>query len=296
MKNGQVLDSLIHHSRYRLASCWQKPIINFVRFVRNQLRKRGLKFDETSEYRSVEIFHQKGFLIVSGEGVGEQLADYGIYEESLTEAAVRLIKPGMTVIDVGCHLGYYTTLFAVLVGENGCVTSFEPTPSTRKLTKLNSDRYHQTNVRPEALWSSEGILTFRDYGLKWFAFNSFTKAKSDLISTEAKEIQVPTITLDRLRKVDGRRIDLIKIDAESAEVEILKGSQDILALDRPVISIEMGDRAENCQSLTIFEIFKKAHYQPWEYGNGKFRLHQPRNWYTYDNLIFAPLEHDLSKR
>src|SRR4051812_40132089 len=173
----ELLRSFTARLAYRPAGPWKKPLLDPARFVRNQLRFRGLVPRRNGQSRRVDAFHLPQFVVINGEAVSEEIASYGIYEENLTAAFLRLIKPGQTVVDIGMHLGYYTTLFAVLVGGNGHVHAFEPTPSTREIAKLNVGRFDQVTVYPKAVWSSIKQLTFHDYGLRWMGFNSFTEAR-----------------------------------------------------------------------------------------------------------------------
>ena len=56
------------------------------------------------------------------------------YEPRKLEVMERLLKPGMTFVDVGANLGYFTLLAAKLVGPEGRVIAFEPHPdNTRRL-------------------------------------------------------------------------------------------------------------------------------------------------------------------
>lgn len=41
----------------------------------------------------------------------------GVYERFQTELFRRTVKPGMTVVDVGAHIGYYTVIAARRVGS-----------------------------------------------------------------------------------------------------------------------------------------------------------------------------------
>src|SRR5438105_2114286 len=45
----------------------------------------------------------------------------GLFQEDETELFNRLIKPGMTAVDVGAYVGYFTVLFSCLVGASGRV-------------------------------------------------------------------------------------------------------------------------------------------------------------------------------
>lgn len=54
---------------------------------------------------------------------------FGYYEEDETRAISQLVRPGMTVLDIGANIGYYTLLMADLVGPLGRVHAFEPNPT-----------------------------------------------------------------------------------------------------------------------------------------------------------------------
>jgi hypothetical protein len=48
-------------------------------------------------------------------------------DESVLQLTKKLVKPGMTVIDVGANYGQFTIFAIQLVGSNGQVHAFEPT-------------------------------------------------------------------------------------------------------------------------------------------------------------------------
>lgn len=280
--------------RYKQARSWQKPWIDFRRFAANQLRKHGLSGGRLGELRQVDTFHVPAFTIVNGENVSEQIGSYGVYEIELTEAFLRLVRKDQVVIDIGMHLGYYTALFALLTGPGGQVHAFEPTPSTREIARRNTDRFKQVQVHPYAAWSSRKRIAFRDYGVRWMAFNSAVKERLDVAPVVPEEIEVPAITLDEFRSEIGRPIGLVKIDAEHAEHEILLGASQMLRADRPLLSVEVGGETGALASSVVLEQLRELDYQPWQFESGRFARHQPQQTYGYDNLIMAPSGVDLS--
>ena len=293
MSRSELLQHFYVCRRYKQAQPWQKPFLNPRRFLRNQPRSRGLSSTPIGVPHTTAAFHFPEFTGVSGEGVSREIESYGVFEEALTEAFLHLVRPGQVVVDVGMHLGYYTTLFACLVTERGQVHAFEPTPSTRELARPNLERFPQIVVHPEAVWSSVQPLSFRDYGTAWMAFNSFTKAKLDGVP-EPRLFSVQTTTLDVLRQTLNQPIALVKIDAESAEREIIKGAQELIRLDQPLISLEVGDQDGAPTSRALVDDLQRLEYAPWEFSQGRFQRHQPRRAYDYDNLLFAPAARELS--
>lgn len=295
MANQALVAKFQNCLRYKQAPSWQKPLLNPVRFARNQWRYRK-SIANRGELSEVRVFHHYPFTIVNGETVSEHLAAYGVYEEELTEAFLRLIQPGQVVVDIGMHLGYYASLFARLVGESGAVHAFEPTPSTREIARHNLSQFGQVSVHPFAVWNCAQQITFNDFGPAWMAFNSFTNARMENGPPPPRHYAVETVTLDSFRLGLQRKIDLVKVDAESAEEQILAGAQRLLRSDQPLVTIEVGDLGDSQSSRHLIEVLRGLGYQPWELAGGKFVRHHPKERYEYDNLIFATASLDLGSR
>lgn len=290
MSDPELLGRFRACLRYQRARSWQKPLRNPRRFLSNQLRKYGLRPRRAGALECTRTFHCPEFAVVQGELVSEELVSYGLFEPELSEAFLHLVQPGQTVLDIGMHLGYYSTLFAVLVGDQGRVHAFEPTPSTRELARRNTSRFPQIQVHPVAVWSSRGQLVLRDYGVKYMAFNSLYQAKLAEEPAPPQEIEVQTITLDQFREslTPRSRVAVMKIDAESAEREIIAGARRLIQEDQPLISLEVGDRDASQQSRLVSDDLAALGYAPWEFKSGRFHLHQLQQAYAYGNLIFAP--------
>src|SRR5512138_2867115 len=88
--------------------------------------------------------HGQTMYLDPGDSMG--LAIQGTYEPEETEAVLRSVKSGMVVVDIGANIGYYTLLFARLVGPQGRVIAFEPDPATFALLKKNVDSNQHRNV------------------------------------------------------------------------------------------------------------------------------------------------------
>src|SRR2546427_662133 len=50
----------------------------------------------------------------------------GLFQRDETRLFERLVRPAMTVVDVGAYVGYFTLLGSHLVGASGRVYAFEP--------------------------------------------------------------------------------------------------------------------------------------------------------------------------
>ena len=90
--------------------------------------------------------------------ISSHLMMEGFWEMWVTEAMLRHVRPGMTVLDIGANLGYFTLLLADLVGPEGRVLAFEPNPEMagrlRKSVAINGfagrATVHQTALAGEA--------------------------------------------------------------------------------------------------------------------------------------------------
>src|ERR1017187_7387482 len=68
------------------------------------------------------------------------------YEPETKILLSNIIRPGMTFLDVGAHVGHYTLLAARLVGPTGHVYAFEPEPENYAILTKNIALNGYTNV------------------------------------------------------------------------------------------------------------------------------------------------------
>lgn len=84
-----------------------------------------------NRYREVRI---KGLAMIVDitDGAGRHPHFYAMpYEKAVTDAIVTALTPGDVFLDVGAHLGYFSTLAARVVGPSGRVIAFEPHADSR---------------------------------------------------------------------------------------------------------------------------------------------------------------------
>jgi FkbM family methyltransferase len=156
--------------------------------------------------------------------VANFLAFYDSYEPLHTEIAKREIRPGDVVLDIGANIGYFTLLFAKLVGRDGAVFAFEPTPDTFALASKNVELNGYSNVTlvQKALSNRAGrasLVVYDDIPGK----NRLTPGV-----TEKNSIEVETVRLDDYFANYSREISFIKIDVEGAELLALEGGRRLL--------------------------------------------------------------------
>jgi len=225
---------------------------------------------------------------------GNAIYYYGFFEANLTNFFLNFLKEGDVFFDVGAHVGYYSVLASVLVGEKGFVHSFEPTPRTFNSLKKNLQNKNNVFVNNNAVLNTETEISFIDYGAKYSAFNSFQKRTGVGTSFLKKgtEIRVKTISLDNYCNIKNTKPNFIKIDAEGAEYLILEAMDHILEKIKPVVSIEVAGGEEwkdNCSKSINF--LKEKDYLAFEITlEGLLIPHEQKEVYSYDNLIFVHKE------
>jgi FkbM family methyltransferase len=235
--------------------------------------------------------------VVLPEPMSTSIYRYGFIEEGLTWTFLSLLRPGMTVFDVGAHFGYFSLLAASLVGETGAVHSFEPTPSTFQVLRSNVGRLSNVTVNNCAVFSRDAQMQFEDFGVEFSAFNSLRGGRLDAsIRQQLKPATctVQAISLDGYIQKLGIVPDLIKIDAENAEQDILLGLQATLGTDkRPMITLEVGeDVVQEGQSANSVAYLLDRGYSAFQYDTQteSLREHKLQSAYGYDNLLMVPPE------
>lgn len=143
------------------------------------------------------------------------------YEPGTTRLFQETIKPGMVVVDIGAHVGYYTLLAAKQVGPTGKVYAFEPEQDNHALLLKNirMNGYNNVVAARMALSDRAGTSTLYLTGLDSGRHSMYHHGLP-----ERGSAPVETTTLDSfLASEEWPRVDLVKIDVEGAEVAVLDG-------------------------------------------------------------------------
>jgi len=176
------------------------------------------------------IYDRKIYLDPEDMGVSARLITLGGREPVETDLFRSLITKGSVVVDIGANVGYYTLLASDLVGDCGTVVAFEPTPANVALLHKSIEANGYKNVTVVAMAVSNRSGTAKLLLGRNSECNRITPADEDGAS-----IRVETVTLDEYFAPFGMRVDLIKIDAEGAEMAILEGARELLARNPDLI-------------------------------------------------------------
>jgi FkbM family methyltransferase len=160
----------------------------------------------------------------------------GVYEPELVSLLKKTLKPGMTVLDLGANIGYFSAIAAALVGEKGEVHAFEPMPENLARLRKNLQPFPWATAHPYAVANVSGEVPIH-YSAKeagWASIHSEHDLR-DLPCTSA----VSAIRLDDwLQSRPMNRIDFIKLDIEGSELDALESARRILSDFHPAIVAE----------------------------------------------------------
>lgn len=187
------------------------------------------------------------------------------HEAETTRVIDRLLQPGMTVLDIGAHVGYYTRRCAERVGPAGRVVAFEPHPRTFQTLLHNIQHFSNVTPLQLAVAEAEGTAELYDYLMmsasgslhydeKMRDLQQAQLAETDIAPRIATHFPVETYSV-RTRPVDDclhelgiTQVDVIKMDIEGAEIGALRGMRGTIAAS-PRLALVM---EYNPQALAAF--------------------------------------------
>jgi len=207
----------------------------------------------------------------------------------------RYLQTGMTFFDVGAHEGIYAVVAAKRLGPSGHVVAFEPSPRerTRLQLHLRRNRLESVDVVPCAVAAEEGN------GVLVTVISGNTGRNSllpPLTSDPLKQVKVEITTLDRyLATSHTETVDVVKIDAEGAELQIFQGADKLLKHVRPLILCEVLDvssRPWGYPASDIISTLKACNYEWFEIlASGSLIPHETRTEYSeVRNYLAVPRE------
>jgi len=149
------------------------------------------------------------------------------YEPGETAFFSRLLSRGDHIADIGANIGYYTTLFAEIVGPAGKVIAFEPDPRSEAILRSNLTARgldQQVLVVRAAVGQEDGTATLYSQRFGNRGDQRMYGAAVDDMPKNAAVAQerIPVVRFDDHVK-DWQRLDAIKMDVQGFEGHALLG-------------------------------------------------------------------------
>lgn len=141
------------------------------------------------------------------------------------------VHPGMTVLDIGAHIGYYTNLLIDRLGSTGKLYAFEASPENYSILIKNTSANKRKNVfvYQVAVSDHDGVLNL--YVSPGHSNHSLVKN----FQPSTKIIPVQSVRLDTF--LDVQKIDFVKMDIEGAEPLALNGMRRLIQASPNMIMI-----------------------------------------------------------
>jgi FkbM family methyltransferase len=194
-------------------------------------------------------------LLYPGNETSRSVFVTGRYEPNEFFLLQRILKPGMTFIDAGANMGLYSVFAARRVGPRGMVLAIEPSGRELAILEKNVKLNALSNVRTQrkALSDRAAVVELSVAPLEKSGHNTLGAFAYDTALDHRERVQ--TEKLDDLVHSEGlSRVDVIKMDIEGAEMAALRGAEETLRQFKPVLLLELSDRALQHQETNSLEV------------------------------------------
>jgi FkbM family methyltransferase len=171
----------------------------------------------------------------------------GFWEHAESMLLLSNVRSGMTIFDVGANIGYYSILLGRVLGKDGAIFAFEPEPRNFEILRANAAlarsidvNFARLEVHCKAVADQCGTAQLKVFD-KNFGLHSLEVNDPRTVAS----IAVETVTIDDLHgfgkspAVVPSAIALIKADIQGGELKLLRGAEQTLAADRPLLCLEL---------------------------------------------------------
>lgn len=152
----------------------------------------------------------------------------GLFEPAESRLIKKILGPQDTFVDVGAHIGWFTTIASRCVGEKGIVIACEPYPVNAAALKENLVLNGAHNVRlvEMALGSEPGMLSL--------GIGEDSGGITALDWGRGPRVEARMTTLDQVA-AEMEVVALLKMDVEGWEAHVLRGGSGTLARTQHVL-------------------------------------------------------------
>lgn len=197
----------------------------------------------------------------------------GVFERAKCRFFSRVLRPGMTCLDVGASLGDFTLLASQLVGSQGRVIAFEPEPRNFALLNRHLAENRLTMASAERLAATD----YDGFGQLYIT----TRGGHHSLQAAAAQSQHVSLRVECTRLdeyVAAQRIErvhLLKINVSGSEQQVLDGAQATLARC-DAVACELFPEY-GADATAIEATLRRAGFEVTDRGHGAWRSPRPEN-------------------
>lgn len=192
---------------------------------------------------------------------------YDAYKHAHDQDQLRLIRqwvrPGMSCVEVGANVGFYTQQLARRVGPSGRVVAFEPEPWNMTLLRRRALGPHVTSLEV-AVGDSQGSVTLHLSDALNVDHRTYPTGEA------RRQIQVGQVALDDV--LGDTSVDFLKMDVQGYEPVALRGMAKLLRRSpnlRMILEFwPWGIRRAGGDPRALLEVLRAAGYEVHRVGGG----------------------------
>jgi len=139
-----------------------------------------------------------------------------------------VVKPGMTVLDVGANIGFYSLILSDLVGKKGKVYCFEPEKNNFLHLKELCKGRNNIVLNNVAVGMKEGFIDL------YISDNLNVDHLTYDNNENRKKVIIKCLTIDKYL-IGVKNIDFIKIDTQGFEYSVVRGMKNTLKKYKDII-------------------------------------------------------------
>lgn len=188
--------------------------------------------------------------------VGGSFLKYGEFSHGETRLFEALVRPGMTVVNVGANIGAHAIRLAQICAPGVCY-AFEPQRFAYQLLVANGALNSLDNLSTmrAAVGDAATERPLRVPVLDPRARQNFGGLELNASARDGEV--VPVVEVDQLRL---ERLDLLMADVEGMEAAVLRGARETIERCLPMIYVEADRQAQRAELLALLTDFGYAAY------------------------------------
>ena len=199
----------------------------------------------TQHLKTLTTRHGPMLALPQDQFITRCLEVYGEFSPKEWALLEQIIKPGMTVVEVGSNIGAHTVPMAKACAP-GPLYAFEPQQRVFQVLCANLALNDVINViaSPDALGAEPGTATIPR--LDYSAEGNFGG-----VSLQPGRALGQTARIVRLDDLDLSALGLLKVDVEGFEVQVVTGAQATIRRCRPTLYVENDRPAHQRQLIDL---------------------------------------------